>query len=85
MLTRRLQVLIDDARFERLERRSSETGASVGALVRQAIDELFPPGSSDPGRAGAEFLAAEPMPVEDWPAMKADMLAAMYGRGPSPT
>jgi hypothetical protein len=83
-LTRRLQVLLDDERFERLERRSSETGASVGALVRRAIDETYPAGAGDPERAGAELLAAEPMPVEDWDAMKDDLLRTLYdGRPPA--
>ena len=42
MLNRRLQVLIDDERWERLQRRSTETGASVGELVRRAIDDGLP-------------------------------------------
>lgn len=78
-LTRRVQILLDEERYERLERRSRESGASVGALVRRALDEAYPPGSIDPERAGAEFLAAEPMPVEDWPAMKAELLETLYG------
>jgi Ribbon-helix-helix protein, copG family len=82
-LTRRLQVLLDEERYARLERRSEETGASVGALVRRAIDETYPAGSSDPERAGEEFLAADPMPVEDWPTMKEELLRSMYdGRAP---
>jgi hypothetical protein len=79
LLTRRLQILLDDERYERLERRASETGASVGALVRRAIDETYPAGSSDPEQAGREFLAADPMPVEDWPAMKDELLRTLYG------
>jgi len=39
VLNRRLQVLLDDERMERLERRSAETGASAGEVVRRAIDE----------------------------------------------
>lgn len=40
-LGRRLQVLVDDARFERLEAESRTTGRSVGAIVRSAIDQHF--------------------------------------------
>lgn len=78
-LTRRLQVLLDEERFERLERRAAETGASIGALVRRAIDESYPSGTGDAEEAGAEFLAAAPMPVDDWPAMKEELLRTMYG------
>lgn len=37
-LNRRLQVLIDDERYGRLERRASDEGISVGEFVRRAID-----------------------------------------------
>jgi hypothetical protein len=77
-LTRRLQVLLDDERYERLEERSRASGASVGALVRRAIDETYPPPRADAERAGAEFLAAEPMPVDDWDAMKRELLETLY-------
>jgi len=74
MLNRRLQVLIDDDRWERLQRRSAETGASVGELVRRAIDDGLPVSAEDAAAAGARFLAAAPMPVEDWEEMKREML-----------
>lgn len=81
MLNRRLQVLIDDERWERLERRSAETGASVGEVVRRAIDEALPTSAEEAAAAGARFLAAAPMPVEDWEEMKREMLDNM---GPLP-
>jgi hypothetical protein len=80
-LNRRLQVLIDDDRWERLERRSAETGASVGEVVRRAIDEALPTSPEEASAAGARFLAAAPMPVEDWEEMKGEMLDNM---GPLP-
>jgi hypothetical protein len=79
-LTRRLQVLLDDERYERLEQRSRATGASVGALVRRAIDESYPPAPRNAERAGAEFLAAAPMPVADWDVMKRELLDTLYDR-----
>jgi len=81
MLNRRLQVLIDDDRWERLQRRSAETGASVGELVRRAIDDGLPGSDEDAAAAGARFLAAAPMPVGDWEEMKREMLDTM---GPLP-
>jgi Ribbon-helix-helix protein, copG family len=75
-LTRRTQVLLDDERYARLEERAQLTGASVGALIRQAIDVAFPGAPSDRMRAGQELLDATPIPVEDWDEMKREVLDA---------
>jgi hypothetical protein len=54
-LTRRTQVLLDEDRYSRLERRAGETNRSIGALVRDAIDVAFP--ERGPTREDAfEFL-----------------------------
>jgi hypothetical protein len=66
-------------RYRRLEREAAKSGASVGALVRRAIDVTFPGQPTDPARAAASFLAADPMPVDDWDAMKREMLDELYG------
>ena len=63
-LNRRVHVLLDDDRLERLKRRADETGASVGAVVREAIDHELE--RKDRARALAaleSFLAAPPVPV----------------------
>ncbi|MBW3604540.1 MAG: ribbon-helix-helix domain-containing protein [Actinobacteria bacterium] len=69
-LTRRLQVLLDDERVERLQRHADQRGTSVAALIRDAIDLAYPRRQDDRRRAAEEFLAAEPMPVDDWAVMK---------------
>lgn len=69
-LTERLQVLLDPQRRQRLEQESERTGAPVAALVRAAIDLAYPPRHEDEDAAWERLLAAEPMPVEDWDAMK---------------
>lgn len=63
MLSRRLHILLDDERYERLSRRAAAEGSSIGMLVREAIDARFP--ADDPERRAAadRILAAEPMPV----------------------
>ncbi|MBW8060426.1 MAG: ribbon-helix-helix protein, CopG family [Solirubrobacterales bacterium] len=81
MLTRRLQVLVDDDRYERLARESERTGAPVGELVRRAIDHEFPQVGSRRGereRAGRELLAMPPPPgpEPDWEEQKREMLDA---------
>ncbi len=65
MLDRRLQVLIDQGRWLRLEREAGGRGVSVGLLVREAIDERFP-GDADERRAALQaILDAEPIDVPD--------------------
>ncbi len=78
MLNRRLQVLVDDERFELLARESERVGAPVGELVRRAIDREFPRSSSDRAEAARRLLAMPPPPGEgpepDWEAQKREML-----------
>jgi hypothetical protein len=86
-LTKRTHVLLDDERFRRLRERSAASGRSVGALIREAIDQLLSD-EREADRAAAEarekalasFLDAEPMPVADWPEMEREIEEA-YERG----
>jgi hypothetical protein len=75
-LTRRTQILLDNERHARLEERSRQTGASIGALIRHAIDVAYPGAPSDRERAGQELLDAAPIPIADWPELKQDLLDA---------
>lgn len=82
MLTRRLQVLIDEERYERLKREAEAAGAPVGELVRRAIDREYPTGDDNRGAAGARLLELPPPsgegPEPDWEVQKREMLD---GRG----
>jgi len=88
MLNRRLQVLVDDERFERLTRESERIGAPVGELVRRAIDHEFPGAGHDAERerAGRELLAMPPPPGEgpepDWEVQKRELRDARSDRWP---
>ena len=62
MLDRRLHVLLDDERFDRLTGLAAERGVSVGALVRRAIDVAYPPGGPRRSAAAAALLEARPGP-----------------------
>jgi hypothetical protein len=75
-LTRRLQVLLDEDRFARLEREAEATGRPVAELVREAIDDRYGIDHTARREAYAHVLAAEPMPVDDWATMKAELLDA---------
>jgi predicted DNA-binding protein len=76
-LTRRLQVLLDAQRYERLERLARQRGASVATIVREAIDAAFPDDVADRAAAAERILAAEPIPVDDWNHIK-DELESFY-------
>lgn len=88
MLNRRLQILVDDARFERLAKESKRSGAPVGELVRRAIDREYPAVGSgaERERAGRDLLSMPPPPGEgpepDWEEQKRDMLDAPARRWP---
>lgn len=88
MLNRRLQVLVDDERFERLARESERIGAPVGELVRRAIDREFPGvgHNAERERAGRELLAMPPPPGKgpepDWEDQKREMLDAPSRKWP---
>lgn len=65
MFSERLQVLIGSAQRERLEREAARRGASVATLVREAIDQMFPPSDVNRATAASRLLGAEPMEVPD--------------------
>lgn len=79
MLNRRLQILVDDSRFERLAEESRRSGAPVGELVRRAIDREFPGvrPEAERERAGRALLALPPPlgedPEPDWEDQKREL------------
>lgn len=80
MFDRRLQLLLDGERYERLARRARERNVSVSAAIREAIDLAYP---SDAGkrRASAELiLAALPMSVPEVDDLRAELDELRAGR-----
>lgn len=68
-LERRLQLLLDRERFEKLEAEARRSHRSVAAVIREAIDLRF--ASDDPVRAAAgrrllESSAVPTGPEPDW-------------------
>jgi hypothetical protein len=87
MLNRRLQVLVDDERYELLTRESKRIGAPVGELVRRAIDHEFPrlAGRTERERAGRDLLGMPPPPAgkePDWGEQKREIRNAPMKRWP---
>lgn len=60
MLNRRLQVLIDEARWRRLEAEAERRRVPVSVLVRDAIDRVYGGVTLDDRRAAWEFLQRQP-------------------------
>lgn len=73
MLQRRLQVLIDDDRHERLQAIAKERGVSVGAVVREAIDRGLATPDARRQSAAARLLQAAPMDVPPVPELLAEL------------
>jgi hypothetical protein len=63
MLERRLQILIDQRRYGRIEALARRRGTSVSRIVRDAIDAALIEDPEAKQEAAAAILAAEPMPV----------------------
>jgi len=63
MLSRRLQLLLDEARYRRLRAEARTRGASIGALVREAIDRAYPVSPERRRAAAKAILSAPPMPL----------------------
>jgi hypothetical protein len=80
MLDRRLQVLIDEDRWSRLDREASRRRVPVAVLVREAIDERFP-SDLDARRAALQaILDAEPTDVPEPEDLRRE-LEAIRARG----
>lgn len=79
-MTRRLQILLDEGRYSRLERLARRRKTSVATLVREAVDVAFPDEALSREDSGRRLLAAEPIEIGDWAAVKAE-IEAMYEPG----
>lgn len=59
MLERRLQILLDDARYQRVASEARHRGVSVAAVIREAIDRALP-ATGPRRRAAAELILGAP-------------------------
>jgi plasmid stability protein len=80
-LTHRTQLLLDDDLHRRLRESAAQRGISMGALIREALGEKLSEAQDARAEAIDRLLAAEPMPVEDWPIMKKQMIEDMNAGG----
>lgn len=73
MFTERTQVLLSVEQRRRLERRAAEEHRSVGSVIRDAV-EAYTRTSGRARRDAAARLLATDAPVDDWAAMKAEII-----------
>jgi hypothetical protein len=79
MLEKRLQVLLDEARWRRLSAYADERNLSVGAVVREALDKAIPASRDERRGAARRILSAEPMDVPRPSTLRRE-LEALRGR-----
>jgi hypothetical protein len=70
---RRLQLLLDEDRYQRVAALAQQRGTSVAAVIREAIDQGLPLPERRRAAAARRLLGAEPVPVPD----VADLLAEL--------
>jgi predicted DNA-binding protein len=63
MLTHRLQILIDDERYERVRALARQRGTSVAAVIREALDRGLPVTQQRRAAAARRILDAAPMEI----------------------
>lgn len=69
MLDRRIQILLDRARYQKVQKAARRRGIPVAAVIRDAIDQLPDEDDWERRRAAIEaILRADPIPVPDDPA-----------------
>ena len=84
-LERRLQILLDQERYDRLDREARESGRSVASLVREAIDLRNASAHTRRAEAGRRLLTEftdRDLDEPDWAATKADLGRELDSRLP---
>ena len=75
-LDRRVQILLDKERYDRVAREARRRGVPVAALIREAIDRVLPVSDARRRAAVRTILSAEPMPVPDPDELRREIASA---------
>lgn len=67
LLERRLQILLDQDRYDRVARAAEDSGQSVGAVIRHAIDVTYPEDVGAAQHAARCFLDRTSEPRDEPP------------------
>lgn len=85
LLERRLQILLDQERYAKVEEEAARSGRSVAAVIREAIDVRFAPDVSVRASAALAFLALTEVvdeTADEWADVKAALSADLVRRVP---
>ncbi len=77
LLTRRLQVLLDDERFDQLEQLAQRRKTTVAALVRAALDRTLAEQGMAHDQAADRFLNRPPVDFGPWEGLKTELDEAL--------
>lgn len=72
-LDRRVQLLLDQQRYDKVAALALKRGTSVGSVIREAIDRGVPSAEDRRQAAARQILAAEPVAVPDVPELLAEL------------
>ncbi|WP_219415846.1 ribbon-helix-helix protein, CopG family [Pseudonocardia nigra] len=81
MLDRRLQILLDEQRYQRVAALAAARGISVGAVVREAIDRGLTATPNRRATAARRLLDAAPMPASAPEDLRAELEELRGRRG----
>jgi hypothetical protein len=81
MLERRLQLLLDEERYQRVAEAAREQRVSIAAVIRDAIDKSLAPGHRRRASAAAAILGAPPMDVPSGDGLLAELRELREARG----
>jgi hypothetical protein len=76
MLDRRVQILLDRDRYERVAREARRRRVPVATVIRDAIDRSLPVSNARRRAAANRILAAGPMPVPDPDELRREIASA---------
>lgn len=74
-LTRRVEVLFSEGMAAHLKEVAERENASMGTLIRQAVQEKYGIASSDEKLAAVERLYALEAPIGEWGLMEREIIA----------
>lgn len=80
MFERRLQILLDEQRYQRVAAEARRRGISVASVIREAIDRGLPANAARRQAAADRLLAAPDMPVPVDPSELKAELETLRGR-----
>jgi hypothetical protein len=76
MFDRRVQILLDRERFERVAREARRRRVPVATVIRDAIDRALPVSDARRRAAAKRILSAEPMSVPDPEELRREIASA---------